>query len=79
MGLGAKWEQETFSLLVFLIENCFKQWIALSPLLFHSTLDCAVRMVQKNYLGLDMNDTHQVLPSADDVLVHLTGDDIRTI
>jgi hypothetical protein len=47
----------------FPIEN------ALSPLLFNFALECAVRKVQETNLELDVNDTHQVLAYADDILV----------
>ena len=40
-------------------------------------LEYAIRKVQETRLGLDMNDTHQVLAYTDDV--NLIGDDIRTI
>ena len=46
-------------------------------LLFNFALEYAIRKVQETNLGLDMNDTHQVLAYADDV--YLIGDDIRTI
>jgi hypothetical protein len=53
-----------------------KQGDALS-LLFNFTLEYAIRKIQETRLGLDMNDTHQILPNVDDV--NLLGDDIRTI
>ena len=46
-------------------------------ILSNFSLECAIRKVQENNLGLDMNGTHQVLAYADDV--SLIGDDIRTI
>ena len=49
-----------------------EQGDALSPLLFNSVLEYAIRKV-----GLDMNDTHEVLAYANDV--NLIGDDIRTM
>ena len=53
-----------------------KQGDALS-LLFNFTLEYAIRKIQETRLGLDMNDTHQILFYADDV--NLIEDDIRTI
>ena len=53
-----------------------KQGDALSPLLYHFALEYAIRNVQETNLGLDMNDTHQVLAYTDDV--NLIDDDIRT-
>ena len=60
----------------FPIENGLKQGNALSLLLFKFSLECTIKKVQKNNLGLDMNGTHQVLDYAD---VNLIGDDIKTI
>jgi hypothetical protein len=59
----------------FLIQNGLKQGDALSPLLFN--LECAVKKVQKNQVGLKFNVTHQLLAYADDV--NLQGDNIDTI
>jgi hypothetical protein len=36
------------------------------PLLFNFALEYPIRKVQQTKLGLDMNDTHQVLAYADD-------------
>ena len=54
----------------------FPMRTAVSPLLFSFAVEYAIRKVQETNLGLDMNDTHQVLAYADDV--NLMGD-VRTI
>ena len=61
----------------FPIENVLKQGDALSPLSFDFVVEYAIRKVQETNLGLDMNDTRQILSYADDV--NLIGDNIRTI
>jgi hypothetical protein len=59
------------------IQNGWKQGDDLEPLFFNSALEYAVRKVKENKMGLNLNDTHQLLVYAD--VVNRWSDDINTM
>jgi hypothetical protein len=61
----------------FPIQNGLKQEDALLPMLFNLALEYAIRKVQENQVGLELNETHQLLAYADEV--NLLGNSTNTV
>jgi hypothetical protein len=61
----------------FPIQNGLRQGNAISPLLLNFASEYTIRKVQKNYAGLRLNGTLQLLAYVDDV--NLLEDNIDTI
>ena len=62
---------------MFPIRNGLKQGDALSPLLFNSSLEYAIRRVQVNQDDLKLNGKHRLLAYADNV--NILGGSIHTV
>jgi hypothetical protein len=62
---------------MFPVRNGLKQEDALLPLLFIFALEYAIKRVQANQDGLNLNGTHQLLAYADDV--NILGGSVHTV
>jgi hypothetical protein len=59
------------------IQNVLKQGDSLSPFFFCFALEYTIRKVQENQVGLELNETRQLMIYADDI--NLLGDSTSTI
>jgi hypothetical protein len=62
----------------FPIQNGLKQGDALSSLLFNFALEYAIRKVQENEIGLELNGTHQLLVQVDGI-INLLDNSVNTM
>jgi hypothetical protein len=59
--------QTTVNVCSFLFQNGLKHGDVLSPLLFKTVMECAIRKVPDNKEGMILNGSHQLLVYVDDV------------